>query len=214
MIIKKYLHSCLLIEEAGKKLLFDPGTFSFIEKHLKPEDIGPVDVILLTHSHPDHYFPDALKAIKSPRIIASEEICELLKKEGLPHEPIRAGEEKRAAGFKIRALDAPHGQMPIAVPHNLAFLINDKLLNPGDSIDVKGIDKCEILALPVAAPWLTLVNALEFAKRLKPKAVIPIHDMVVASFFIDRMYSIMVQPALQKEGISFHPLKLGQELSV
>jgi L-ascorbate metabolism protein UlaG (beta-lactamase superfamily) len=217
MLIRKFLHSCLLVEERGKKLLFDPGTFSFVEKQLKPEDIGPVDVIVLTHSHPDHYFPGALKALCSfqeAKIIANEEICSLLRQEGLPNEPIKAGETKEVAGFKIQAFEAPHGRMPLPVPVNLAFLINDRLFNPGDSLDVQGIEHCKILALPIAAPWLTLVQALDFAKRLRPKQVIPIHDRVVSGIFIDRLYDIMVAPTLQKEGISFHPLKLGQELSV
>jgi L-ascorbate metabolism protein UlaG (beta-lactamase superfamily) len=61
MQIKKYLHSCILIEESGKKLLFDPGAFVFIEGKFKPEEIVPVDVVVVTHSHPDHFFPEALK---------------------------------------------------------------------------------------------------------------------------------------------------------
>ena len=63
MKIYKYLHSCLVLEENGKRLLIDPGAFSFLEGLLKPEDIGPVDAILLTHQHLDHYYPDALKII-------------------------------------------------------------------------------------------------------------------------------------------------------
>jgi L-ascorbate metabolism protein UlaG (beta-lactamase superfamily) len=64
MIVQKFYHSCILLEENGRRLLFDPGTFSFMDT-LRPEDIGVVDVIILTHQHQDHYFPEALKKIIS-----------------------------------------------------------------------------------------------------------------------------------------------------
>jgi len=35
MRVSKYLHSCLLIENDGGKILFDPGKFSFAEGLVK-----------------------------------------------------------------------------------------------------------------------------------------------------------------------------------
>ncbi|MBI3115325.1 MAG: MBL fold metallo-hydrolase, partial [Candidatus Kerfeldbacteria bacterium] len=55
MTITKYLHSCVLLEEDGFKLLFDPGTFVFVEGLFKPADLPKPDVVLITHGHPDHY---------------------------------------------------------------------------------------------------------------------------------------------------------------
>lgn len=215
MIIKKFLHSCILLEDNGKKLLIDPGSFSFIEKKIKPEDIGPIDAILITHEHQDHYFPDALRYFVSQgcnRIIASEEICGLLKKENLPNEIIRHDEEKDIAGFKVKAIASRHGPLPIAPPHNFGYLINEKFLHPGDSVEVPGV-KCDVLALPVSAPWAKWIELLEFGRNLKPKIIIPIHEKVYAEYFIPRVMQVS-KDYLESEGIEFRKLELGDSLEV
>ena len=222
MTIKKYLHSCILIEENGKRLLIDPGLFSFIEGKLKPEDIGGVDVILITHKHADHYYPEAMKKILAQKvalILANEEVGALLAKESSPHgeilpyEEIKAGDTKNIAGFTIEALAAPHGQIPGETPQNLAFLINRRILHPGDSLDVKRASPGDVLFLPVVAPWLRLVDALGFADTLKPKKVIPIHDAIMKDFMLERIYA-MCANHFTKQGIDFHSLQLEEKLEV
>src|ERR1700722_20185296 len=52
MKVTKYPQSCLIVEHNGKRILIDPG--SFVAEKYKPEDIGQVDAILITHEHPDH----------------------------------------------------------------------------------------------------------------------------------------------------------------
>lgn len=54
LTVRKFLHSCLVLEKEGKRILVDPGLFSFIENRITPKEIGRVDAILLTHKHPDH----------------------------------------------------------------------------------------------------------------------------------------------------------------
>ena len=61
MRITKYIHSCLLLEEDGHKLLFDPGKFSFVEGLVKPAQFNDVETIAISHEHPDHIDIDALK---------------------------------------------------------------------------------------------------------------------------------------------------------
>ncbi len=216
MIIKKFLHSCLLVEENGKKLLIDPGAFSFIENKLKPSDFGRIDVVLLTHSHSDHFYPEALKIFskEGATIVASQEIGNLLEKEGLKFEGIKEGEERQVAGFLIKALKSPHERLPVVLlPHNFAFLINNTLLHPGDSISFEPV-KCKVFAMPVAGPWLKLLDAIAIAEKLKPEFVIPIHDAIIKDFMLERMYNLMCKPTLEKSGISFKPLQLGEQLEV
>ncbi len=216
MIIRKFLHSCILLEDNGKKLLIDPGKFSFIENKVTVDDIGPVDAILITHSHWDHYFPEALKellSLKRAKIFTNKEIVELLQKEGINAEEVEDGQEVEAAGFNVKALKADHGTLPIPVPKNTAFLINNKFLHPGDSYDVKGIESCEVLFLPISAPWSTANEAMQFAEKLKPKMVIPIHEAFIKDFMIDRLY-FMAETHFSKTSIKFKPLKLGEQITV
>jgi len=206
----------LLVEHQGRKLLIDPGAYTFIEKKVNPEDIGKVDVVAITHKHLDHYAPDALRLIAksgSFTIVTHKDIADPLAQEGFRTVSLSDGKTVMSEGFSIKVLKAPHEHIPTEIPHNQALLINDTLLHPGDSLSVSGIKKCEVLALPIAGPWLKLVDALEFAKKLKPKVVIPIHDVMIKDFMLERIYA-MCAAYLEKNAIAFHPLALGESLEL
>jgi L-ascorbate metabolism protein UlaG (beta-lactamase superfamily) len=63
MKISKYLHSCLLFEKDNFRLLIDPGTFTFAEGFIQPEEFDNVDAVIITHIHPDHLDKDNLSKI-------------------------------------------------------------------------------------------------------------------------------------------------------
>jgi len=62
MKITKYLHSCLVFELDGYKILFDPGKFSFADGEVTPQMSSDVNSIVITHIHPDHFEIEILKA--------------------------------------------------------------------------------------------------------------------------------------------------------
>ncbi len=214
MIMKKFLHSCILLEINGLKLLIDPGLFSFIEKLISPEDIGPVDIILISHQHVDHMDPQAIKSIlklRDAKIFAHKEVVDILHKEGITANEILAGQTLKHGEFTIKAIEAMHEPIPGSCPANLAFLINDKIFHPGDSYQTK--IQCEILLLPIAGPWARTVDAIEFAKHVNPRMAIPIHDGIIKEFMLDRMYAMFTQQ-LSSVGIEFKPLLLGEKLKL
>lgn len=205
MTIKKFLHSCILLEKDGKKLLFDPGAFSFIEGKLKVEDIGAVDAILITHNHVDHYDPQVLKDLQklgTAKIYTILEISELLIKEGLESEVLEPGTTVQIVGFEVKILLAKHEPLPISCPFNVAYLIDGTILNPGDSYNPEGVSTCETLLLPIAGPWATLIGAMSLVDKVKPKKVIPIHDAIIKDFMLERMYG-MLKKVLDEKGIEF-----------
>ena len=51
----------------------------------------------------------------------------------------------------------------------------NKLYYPGDAFHEPG-KAVEILGLPVAGPWLKISEAIDFAKKIKPKKAFPVHD--------------------------------------
>src|SRR6476469_3253676 len=63
MRVRKFLHSCLLLEKGEDRLLFDPGKFSFIETSVRPADFTGLKAVIITHAHPDHMDDEALKVI-------------------------------------------------------------------------------------------------------------------------------------------------------
>lgn len=61
MKIRHLVHSCLLVEMAGRRLLVDPGSFSTeAVRALGADVLAGIDAVLITHQHPDHVAPELL----------------------------------------------------------------------------------------------------------------------------------------------------------
>ena len=221
MVIKKFLHSCIVIEDHGQRLGIDSGAFCFVEKHIKPIDLGPLDLIVLTHTHQDHYDPVVLKSLlrrKRATLLASQEILDMLKKDGVGREEdyisaLSGMTRGNVQGFSCTSYEMSHGALPVEVPHNMGFMINQTVLHPGDSVVFQGMPSCDVLCLPIAGPWISLTSALSAALAFHPRYVVPIHDVMIKDFALQRMYALC-KNALGKEGIGFHPLKHGETFKV
>jgi len=215
MKITKYNHACLLLEDNGKRLLFDPGVFTFSE-NFQAKDIGAVDVIVLTHIHLDHTAPDNLKALLNlgqATIVAGPEIASELTKQGLAVQTIAPGSEQEFAGFKIESFPATHGPMPVPPAENFAYFVNARLLHPGDSFATEGLPQPEILALPTQGPWTRLIDVVEYAKNLKPELALAIHNAAYTPDFGQMMDGYLEQ-IFQAEQIKFKSLATGESLEV
>lgn len=214
MTITKYLHSCVLLEEADKRILIDPGSFSFAEGLVKPEQIPLPDLILITHEHSDHFFPEALHVLTQggAQILSTPNVVQRCRDESLKATVLKPGETFTLGPFTIAAVEAAHEDLPLAKPQNVAFLVNG-LLHPGDSLHTKLTTPPAILALPVTAPWMRVLEAVECAKKLKPQTVIPIHDGYVKDFFLGAIHA-MVRSHLEPEGMRTISLGPGESFTL
>lgn len=211
MRISKHIHACLLVEDGGDRILFDPGKFSFVEGLVKPEDFRDLSAVVLTHRHPDHVDDDALGKIvannPSATVLTNAEIEEQLRRLGITAELFESG--KRAVGtFNLEAVSAAHEPILNAEPpRNIAYVVNGRLLHPGDSFDhsLDAYHGIELLALPIMAPWTTELEVAEFARRVSPRQIIPIHDGYAKEFFLKQRYENF-QKYFAELGIKFHPL--------
>ena len=210
MRISKHIHSCLLFEHEGEKLLFDPGNYSFIEGRVTPEAFRDVSTVVITHSHPDHLALEPLKqslALSGADIVTNGEVAAILQGEGIDATIIEEG-TLTAGAFTLRAIRTPHEAiLADTVPRHTAFLVNDRVLNCGDSfadplLPYAGV---EVVIMPVMAPFLTEVGAAAFARRMRPHQVIPVHDGYAKEFFVNQRYA-NYDRVFTAMNITFHPL--------
>ncbi len=175
MIITKFGHCCLLIEVDGARILTDPGNYN------ETPMVADIDAVLITHEHQDHCHIESLSIIlaKNPGaiVITHPGVGKILDETGIKWMPIADGEEREVKGVSVKSFGTEHACIHHDLPlvQNTGFLIADTFFYPGDSFHLPH-QPVEILALPVAGPWMRLEEAIEYAKAVRPKAVFPVHD--------------------------------------
>lgn len=177
MKITKLGHCCLLIETKGKRILTDPGSYT-TDSHSRLENI---DAILFTHEHGDHFHLESLKVIlehnPTANIYANLSVSELLKNEKIAHTLVRDGEELSIGDMTLVGIGEYHAEFhsSIAPSLNTGFFLDGRLWYPGDAFtDPKR--PVDILALPVAGPWMSVKDGIDYCLRLKPRVAFPVHD--------------------------------------
>lgn len=207
MKISKYIHSCLLFELEGHKLLFDPGNFTFADGTVTPEMFADVDSIIITHIHPDHLDIENLKKIKalgSPTIYTNMEVGTAIQKAGLNYTLIEEGVYS-IGPFKLEAIPVVHEPLlDSPIPQMTGFIINDKVLHPVDSMEDKltqyhGI---ELLLLVTMAPFANELRIAGFGDKVKPKKILPLHDGFAKPSFVKSRFQNYARH-FAKTGIEF-----------
>lgn len=181
-------HACLLVEAAGKRLLIDPGTYS-----ADFTTVTGLDAILLTHQHADHVdsdrLPDLLAANLGAAVLAEPETVPLL--EGLSIvdatvTPLAGGHTMSLGALTVAGVGQRHAFNHDGVPRcgNTGFVIyghgEATLFHPGDAYDGDPGRQVDVLALPLNAPWTAIRDTLDFANRIRPRWVVPIHDALLS----------------------------------
>jgi L-ascorbate metabolism protein UlaG (beta-lactamase superfamily) len=182
MKITKLGHCCLLLELKGVKILTDPGIYTEKE-HSK---LKGVNYIFITHEHSDHYHLDSLKILmqKNPDalVYTNTSVSRLLAMEGIYHHVVKDSETVLLDDGKIsvRGIGMEHAMMHRSVPlsENTGFFFDERLFYPGDSLSTFVNQPVDILALPVAGPWVKISDSIDYALEIKPKYCFPVHDHI------------------------------------
>ncbi|MDO8620485.1 MAG: MBL fold metallo-hydrolase [bacterium] len=200
MKITKFGHCCLLVEVNGVRILTDPGMFSVTQN-----EVTDIDVVLITHEHQDHLHIDSLKAVlqnnPKAKVVTNRGVGKLLEQEGISYVLLEDTQHKTVAGVLLEGFGQKHGVIyeEWGQVVNTGYFIANRFFYPGDALyDPK--KPIEILALPVVGPWMKTSEAMEYAKRLKPKVVFPVHDALLAH---SKAFIVPYEKFLPPEGISF-----------
>jgi L-ascorbate metabolism protein UlaG (beta-lactamase superfamily) len=209
MKITKFGHCCLLIEMKGLRILTDPGNYS-----TKQNEIKDIDVVLITHEHQDHLHIESLKTVlrNCPEaiVVTGGGVGKILEKDGIRYDILGNGSKRKYGGVLLEGYGEKHAEIYSTVNpvENIGYFIDNTLFYPGDAFTDPGKD-IDILALPVAGPWMKISEAIEYALKLRPDKAFPVHDGNLKSFGIAHR---LPNEILNREGIKFIVLEEGKEI--
>ncbi len=205
--IRRLANSCLTVTGDAGTTLFDPGFFTYESDEVDLDSIGDVQRVLITHEHGDHVKPEFVKWLldrnKDLEVFSNEAVVGLLAANGI--------EASVANPSGVSAEDVLHEVVPNgAQPTNRSYTIDGVFTHPGDSY--QPTTSAPVLALPLLIPWGSTTRSVEFARRLAPKQVVPIHDFYLSAS--GRTWiTTMAQAVLGSHGIEVVPLDWGDSYS-
>ena len=207
----------MIVDVNDRRILIDPGFYS-IEQHDKLDNI---DIVLITHEHADHFHIESLKGlikrIPDATIIVNDTVGDILAKEGITHHIMKHGDTLDTKDIHIEAYGEKHALMHSSLPQssNVGFCLFEasprkadearprNFFFPGDAF-TDPLKEIDILALPVAGPWMKLSEAIDYALNLKPRMAFPVHDAVRGA-----SQHILSEKILTANGIEFVKLEEG-----
>jgi L-ascorbate metabolism protein UlaG (beta-lactamase superfamily) len=190
-------HATVLIESGGRRFLTDP----FLRDRLGPlrrrgasvdlAAIGPLDAVLLSHAHPDHFDQRSLRRLEGdPLIVVPIGLGSVVERMGFKARQLAGGERTEIGGVGVVGVPAQHGRWP-RHPSAIAmgFLVegSPSVYFAGDTSAFAGLGgalagRVDVALLPIgswgphSAPWhLGPRGAARLANMIGARVVVPIH---------------------------------------
>ena len=184
MKLTKFTHACVRLEQDGRVLVFDPGTFSETDQAL-----AGAHTVLITHEHADHVDVDAVAAALQSNtdleLFAPEAVAATLRGKapdaGSRIHAAAAGEDFETAGFAVRTYGGQHAlihpQIPVVA--NVGYLVDGNVYHPGDSFAIPDGVEVKTLLVPIHAPWNKVGEVVDFVIGVRAPRAFPVHDALL-----------------------------------
>jgi L-ascorbate metabolism protein UlaG (beta-lactamase superfamily) len=212
MRLTKFEHAALLLEDSGKKLFIDPGSFT------SPlTDTANTAAVVITHEHADHWTPEQLN-----RVLELNADVPIFAPEGVARAAadfditvVHAGDTVEAGPFTLRFFGGRHAVIHESIPvvDNLGVLVNDELYYAGDSFVIPEGVELDVLAVPAGAPWMKVAETIDYVLATKPKRSFSTHEMVLSRAGKDLSNS-RIAWATEQNGGEFFALEPGDSLDL
>lgn len=202
----------MIVEEGEVRVLTDPGVYTTTQT-----SVTNLSAIVITHEHADHFHIESLKTVlhnnPQAQVVTNSAVGTLLAMENIPYIKVEDNESFRIGELLIEGKGKGHALIYPSIPSvmNTGFFIGKKLYYPGDALSV--IDEnVDVLALPVAGPWIKMSEAIDFAKKIHPRICFPVHDGWFEG--TDHPFHRVPQKILTENGIDFTILSLGEAVEL
>ncbi len=177
----------MVVEVDGVKLLTDPGNYT----NEAQEALTGLHGVVITHEHADHLHVESLKKVianNPTAIIVSNKAVAKIIEEAIADTVVIVvgdGEESDINGVSIEGFGTEHALVyppDRGLCENTGYFIAQKLYFPGDNFYNPG-KNVDVLALPVAGPWMKIADAVDFAKEIKARVAFGVHDAMIVPGF-------------------------------
>lgn len=172
-------HASLMFEFDGKNIYTDP--WSKLADYTK---FPKADLILITHQHPDHLDPEAVKAIstKETQIVETKSVYDVLAQGTV----MKNGDKKTVDGFEIEAVPAYNTTKGREMYHpkdrDNGYIVtfgNKRVYIAGDTEDIPEMStfkNIDIAFLPMNQPYtMTPEQVVHAVHMIHPKILYPYH---------------------------------------
>ncbi|WP_373887439.1 MBL fold metallo-hydrolase [Desulfosporosinus nitroreducens] len=207
-------HASFLINFFGTRILIDPalnshigitpignltiGPSRYIDSALKSDEVGPIDLLLLSHAHTDHFDYPTLRKLQSPDTLVITAKNTLPLWNGMKFKSIEEmhwQESKSLAGVNVKAIEGKH--WGARIPWKKGMEANSLLLSKNDVNLFFGADtgyteliKQQLSEVPIdlaimgigayspksfEASHATPEQAWKMAEEISAKWIIPMH---------------------------------------
>ncbi len=204
-------HSTVLLKVDGFTILTDPvfslrvglnlgpvtlGIKRLIEVALQPDDLPPIDLVLLSHAHMDHFDLPSLRGLERPgtEVVTAQRTCDLLRvrRYGAVHE-LRWNETVRVGPATIKAFQVAHWgarmRSDVYRGYNgyLLTIGNRQIVFGGDTAQTGQFKQLrtsrpiDLAIMPIGAydPWIHVhcspEQALGMANDAGAELILPVH---------------------------------------
>ncbi len=216
MKLTKLVHSCLLVETAGKKALVDPGNYSWQSGLVRPENLTDIDIVVITHNHPDHLDESFVRAIyaASPN---AQWYGTLQAVNQLGGFGITAQSESH--NDDVRFITSEHANLSPWVteqPEHTSYVLFNEILIGGDCHTLTNNHGARIFAGAVSGgPWGAVVGYTKMIAAMspQPEIVVPLHDWHWNDEARQAIYARLPE-VMNRLGATFVALENGQGVEV
>jgi L-ascorbate metabolism protein UlaG (beta-lactamase superfamily) len=211
MRLTKLEHASLILEDSGKKLFLDPGSYT-----TPITEAAQTVAIVITHEHADHWTPEQIDRIlgKNPdaRVFGPAGVAAAAG--ALPVEVVQAGDIVEVGPFRLEFFGQRHAVIHESIPvvDNVGVLVNGTVYYGGDSYTVPDVE-VDVHAVPAGAPWLKIGDVMDYVLAVKPRRSFPTHEMTLSKAGKD-MSNARIKWATEQNGGEFFPLAPGDTLDV
>lgn len=181
MRITKLEHAALVVENGSRTLFVDPGKFT----RAVEADATTVGIVI-THQHDDHWTPEQLGRIRAAsaeaRFFGPAGVVADAAQHGITVELVSPGDQVSIDGFSLRFFGGLHAVIHRSIPvvDNVGVLVNELLYYGGDSFEAPDAASVELLAVPAAAPWMKIAEAMDYVERIAPAQSFTTHEMLLS----------------------------------